>query len=222
MLSPHNPQVIYLGTQFLFRSPDGGESWERLSEDLTYNDPDRMDDVSFQSIAVLDESPLKFGLIYVGTDDGRVHVTRNHGNDWTDITAGLPDGKHAGRVTASAFEKGTVYLALNGKRDDDFAAYVYASTDYGASWTDIGKGLPGGPVNVIREDPKNQDVLYVGTDLGVYVSKDKGKTWSVLGGNLPTTYVHDLVVHPRDSIMVIATHGRGLWAINVKSIQKND
>ncbi len=220
LLSPHNPRVIYLGTQFLFRSPDGGRTWERLSEDLTYNDPNRMDDVSFQSIAVMDESPLKFGLVFVGTDDGRIHVTRNHGSDWNDITSGLPYGKHAGRVTASAYEEGTVYLVLNGKRDDDFAAYVYASIDYGATWRDIGNSLPGGPVNVIREDPQRKGILYVGTDLGVYASTDGGRTWSVLGGNLPTTYVHDLVVHPRDGILVAATHGRGMWAIDVNSINK--
>lgn len=222
LLSPHNPRVIYQGSQFLFRSPDGGKTWERLSEDLTYNDPSRMNDVSFQAIAVLDESPLKFGLIYAATDDGRVHMTKNHGDDWIEITAGLPYGKHASRVTASAFDEGTVYLALNGKRDDDFAAYVYSSIDYGTTWTDIGKSLPGGPVNVIREDPKNQDVLYVGTDLGVYVSTNRGASWSVLGGNLPTTYVHDLVIHPRDGILVIATHGRGLWAIGVKSLKKKE
>ena len=220
LLSPHDPRIIYLGLQFLFRSPDGGQTWERLSEDLTYNDPSRMNDVSFQTIAVLDESPLKFGLIYAATDDGRVHVTKNHGADWTEITAGLPYGKHAGRVTASAFEEGTVYLALNGKRDDDFAAYVYSSTDYGATWTDIGISLPGGPVNVIKEDPKNKDILYAGTDMSVFVSPDRGASWAVLGGNLPTTYVHDLLVHPRDGILVIATHGRGIWALDVKSLQK--
>ncbi len=124
------------------------------------------------------------------------------------------------RVVASANKEGTVYVSLNGKRDDDFADYLYKSTDFGKTWADISANIPGGPINVVREDPKNEKVLYVGTDLGVYISIDEGKSWHVLGSKLPTTFVHDLVVHPRDSILVVATHGRGMWAIDVSSIQK--
>lgn len=220
LLSPHNPTIIYLGMQYLYRSLDSGKTWERISPDLTYNNPEQQDDVSFATITAISESPLKFGVIYVGTDDGRVHVSQDHGKNWTEISKKLPFNKHVSRLTPSAFDKGTIYMSLNGLRDDDFADYLYRSTDYGKTWMDISANIPCGPINVIREDPKNEKVLYVGTDLGVYVTTDGGATWHVLGSELPTTFVHDLVVHPHDNIMVIATHGRGMWAIDVSSIQK--
>jgi len=224
MISPHNPFVVYLGLQYLYRSMDRGETWERISPDLTYNNPEEQGKlpyaISFQTISSISESPFRFGLIYVGTDDGRVHITRDGGQSWTDITDGLPYKKHVSRIIASAYDKGTVYLSLNGKRDDDFAVYLYKSTDYGQNWIDIKNNIPCGPINVIREDPNNEKVLYVGTDIGVYVTVDGGQTWHVLGGNLPSTFVHDLVVHPRDNVLVAATHGRGLWVIDdVSSIQ---
>lgn len=218
MISPHNAHIIYHGMQYLFRSLNRGDTWERISPDLTYNNPDEMGElpyaISFQTITSISESPLKFGLIYVGTDDGRVHVTRDGGSSWTEIVESLPYKKHVSRVIASAYSEGTVYLALNGKRDDDFAAYLYKSEDYGKTWVDITNNIPCGPINVIREDPENEKVLYVGTDLGVYVSTDGGQSWHVLGGNLPSTFVHDLVVHPRDNALVAATHGRGMWVID--------
>ena len=220
LLSSHNPSILYIGTQFLHRTLDRGTTWETISPDLTAFNPEQQDDVSFAAISVISESPLKFGLLYVGTDDGKVQVTRDHGNHWTEIGSGLPFNKHVSRVIASAYDEGTVYLSLNGKRDDDFAAYLYKSTDYGETWIDISSNIPCGPINVIREDPKNADVLYVGTDLSVYVSTDGGKNWHVLGSGLPTTFVHDLVVHPRDSILVAATHGRGIYILDVSSVQK--
>ncbi len=218
ILSPHNPTVIYLGLQYLCRSLDSGGTWEKISPDLTYFNPEQQGDVSFATITSISESPLKFGLIYVGTDDGRVHVTRDGGNAWTEISAGLPYNKHVSRLTASAFDRATVYISLNGMRDDDFADYLYKSTDYGSTWVDISGNLPGGPINVVREDPKSAGLLYVGIDLGVYVTTDGGRSWHVLGGNLPTVFVHDLVVHPRDRMVVIATHGRGMWALDVSSL----
>jgi photosystem II stability/assembly factor-like uncharacterized protein len=116
----------------------------------------------------------------------------------------------------------TVYMTQNGKRDDDFTPYVWKSTDFGKTWVDISKGLPLGPVNVIREDPVNKDILYVGTDLAVYVTTDGAKAWQVLGANLPTTYVHNLIVHPRDNMVVIATHGRGMWVLDANPINEKD
>jgi photosystem II stability/assembly factor-like uncharacterized protein len=220
IISPHNPQVIYHGMNYLFRSLDRGDSWERISPDLTYNDKNKKGDIPYQTIFAISESPLKFGLIYVGTDDGRAHVTKDGGKNWLEITNGLAEQKWVSRIAASAFAEGTVYLSQNGKRDDDFAAYLWKSLDYGKTWQDISHNLPGGPVNVIREDPKNKDLLYVGTDLGVYVSMDGGKYWQVLSNHLPTTYVHDLVIHPRDSILVAATHGRGMWAMDVRELQQ--
>jgi photosystem II stability/assembly factor-like uncharacterized protein len=156
----------------------------------------------------------------VGTDDGKVHVTKDEGKTWAEIMEGIPYKKWVSRIVASAFDLGTVYMTQNGKRDDDFAAYVWKSTDYGKTWMDISEGIPLGPVNVIREHPMNRDVLFVGTDIGVYVSKDAGKTWAVLGGNLPSTFVHDLIIHPRDNIIVIATHGRGMWALDAAPFQR--
>ena len=218
ILSPHSPNILYHGMQYVFRSLDRGDTWERISPDLTTNDPATRGDIRYQTLFTISESPLKYGLVYAGTDDGRLWVTKDGGKAWQEITAGLAPGKWMSRVVASAYQLGTVYLSQNGKRDDDFTPYVWKSTDYGKTWTSLAKGIPVGPVNVIREDPVNENILYVGTDMGVYVTTDGGKTWIVLGGNLPTAYVHDLIVHPRDNIIVIATHGRGMWAMDADKV----
>ncbi len=222
ILSPHNPNILYHGMQYLFRSLDRGDIWEKISPDLTYNTPTEMGDIPYHTIFAISESPRRFGLVYVGTDDGRVWVTKDGGKKWEEIVAGLPFQKWVSRLVASQYAEGTVYMAQNGKRDDDFAPYVWKSTDYGKTWVDISKGIPLGPVNVIREDPVDRNILYVGTDIGVYVSKDGGQTWNVLGGNLPSAYVHDLIIHPRDNIVVVATHGRGMWALDANSVNEKD
>ena len=222
IISPHNHKIIYHGMQYLFRSMDQGDTWERISPDLTYNKKDELGDIPFQTLFAISESPLKFGLIYVGTDDGKVHVTKDGGKHWKEIMAGLPYKKWVSRMVASAYDMSTVYMTQNGKRDDDFAAYVWKSTDYGKTWVDISANIPLGPVNVIREDPVDKNILYVGTDTGVYVTKDGGKTWDVLGSNLPSVYVHDLIIHPRDNIIVIATHGRGMWALDANPVNMKD
>lgn len=217
ILSPHDSNVIYHGMQYVFRSPDRGETWQRISPDLTYNDPEKQGKLPFAipyaCLSALSESPLQAGLLYAGTDDGRVHMTRNNGKTWTEITKGLPYNKHVSRVVASKYDKGTVYLTLSGRRDDDFNAYVFKSTDFGKTWTNISSNIPCGPVNVIREDPKVSKILYVGTDFGVFVTLNNGQTWNVVGQNLPTCYVWDLIIHPRDNAIVIATNGRGMWVI---------
>ena len=217
ILSPHNPDIVYHGMQYLFRSLDKGSTWERISPDLTYNDPEKQGDISYQTIFSISESPLKYGLLYAGTDDGRIHITKNGGKNWNEITIGLMKNKWISRVIASGNKMSRVYLTQNGKRDDDFAPYVWKSEDYGKTWDNITANIPLGPVNVIREDPSDEKVLYVGTDTGVYASTNRGKSWSVLG-NLPTVYVQDLVIQPRDNILVIATHGRGIWAIDITPI----
>jgi photosystem II stability/assembly factor-like uncharacterized protein len=222
IISPHNSNTIYHGMQYLFRSRDRGDSWERISKDLTYNVKSKIADIPYQTIFSISESPLKFGLIYVGTDDGKVHVTMDSGKTWKEIMKGLPYQKWVSELVASAYDLSTVYMTQNGKRDDDFAVYVWKSTDYGKTWVDISGNIPRGPVNVIREDPVNKDILYVGTDIGVYVTTDGGKTWNILGGNLPSTFVHDLIIHPRDNIIVIATHGRGMWAMDANPVNKKD
>ena len=220
ILSPHNPGIIYHGTQFVHRSMNEGKTWEKISPDLTYNLDEKKGDIPFQTIFTISESPLKFGVIYAGTDDGRVWMTKNSGTDWIEINKGLPYGKWVSQMEASRFAEGRVYMTQNGKRDDDFAAYVWKSDDYGQTWIDISANIPCGPVNVIREDPKNENILYVGTDIGVYVSLNDGESWETLTGDLPTTYVHDLVIHPRDDIAVIGTHGHGVWVLDVQLIRK--
>jgi len=217
ILSPHNPDIVYLGMQYLFRSIDRGNTWERISPDLTYNDPKKMGDIPYQTLFAISESPLMQGLIYVGTDDGRAHITKDGGKTWTEITRGLVPNKWVSRVVASRYHMGTVYLTQNGKRDDDFAPYIWKSDDYGKTWKSIVSNIPIGPVNVIREDPINQDILYVGTDAGVFVTKDGGNHWEVLG-NLPMTYVLDLVIQERENFIVIGTHGRGVWLMDANEI----
>jgi photosystem II stability/assembly factor-like uncharacterized protein len=218
MISPHNPEIIYHGMQYLLRSLDRGNTWEQISPDLTYNTASEMGDISYHTLTSISESPLKYGLIYVGSDDGKVHMTRDGGKHWQEIMDGLPYQKWISRIVASAFEMGTVFMTQNGKRDDDFTPYVWKSTNYGKTWVDISKGIPVGPVNVIREDPKNKNILYVGTDCGVYVTTDGGTTWNVAGSDLPMTYVHDLVIHPRDNMIAIGTHGRGVWVLDANKI----
>ncbi len=219
LLSPHNPDIVYHGFQYLFRSMNRGETWERISSDLTYNNPEEQGKlpyaISFATITAVDESPFKFGVLYAGTDDGRVWVTMNGGEKWTEITSGLPYKKHVWKIVASKYDPATVYVTLVGRHDDDFNPYIFKSADYGKTWTSIAGNIPGGPVNVVREDPKKKGILYAGTDTGVYVSLDDGKTWNVLGNGMPATnYVWDLAVHPRDNALIIATNGRGMWMID--------
>ncbi|MGA2532283.1 MAG: hypothetical protein ABSG19_04515 [Candidatus Aminicenantales bacterium] len=218
VLSPHNPLIVYHGFQYLFRSMDRGDTWERISPDLTYNNPEQQGKwpfaIPFATITAVDESPFKFGVLYAGTDDGRVWVTKACGEAWTEITAGLPFNKHVWKIVASKYDPATVYVTLVGRHDDDFNPYIFKSADYGKTWMSIAGNIPGGPVNVVREDTKTKDILYAGTDTGIYVSLDGGKAWNVLGGGLPTTYVWDIAVHPRDNCLIIATNGRGMWIID--------
>jgi photosystem II stability/assembly factor-like uncharacterized protein len=186
---------------------------------LSHDAAERQGDIPFQTLTSLDESPLKFGLLYAGTDCGRLHMSPDGGKSWIDRTAGVVPGKWVSRVIASRHAVGTAYCAQNGKHDDDFAAYLFRSRDHGETWEDLGSGLPGGPINVVREDPRHADVLYVGSDLGVYVSVDAGTSWQVVGKGLPICFVHDLLVHPRDHLLVVATHGRGMWTLDVGKVR---
>jgi len=221
ILSPHNSNILYHAMQYVFRSRDRGDTWERISPDLTYNDVNKIGDISYQTIFSLSESPIKFGLIYAGTDDGRLHVTKNGGQDWNEILNGLPKNKCISRIVASQYQLNRVYMTQNGKRDDDFQVYIWKSDDYGENWEDISGNIPLGPVNVIREDIRNRNILYAGTDIGVYISKDQGKSWEILG-DLPSCYVHDIAIHPRDNVMVIATHGRGMFALDLDKVNNRN
>jgi hypothetical protein len=160
------------------------------------------------------------GLIWVGTDDGRAHVTRDHGNSWTDLTpiiqeAGGPKDYWVSRVHASASDRATAYVAKSGYRRDDFRPFLFKTTDFGKTWSSISERLPERPVNVIVEDMKNPDLLFLGNDSGIYVSNDGGGNWLAMRGNMPTVAVHDLVIHPRESDLVAGTYGRGVWITDV-------
>ena len=217
ILSPHNSRVVYHGMNCVFRSMDQGETWTKISDDLTFNDPEKQGNISYATLTALSESPKKFGVLYAGSDDGRLHVTQDSGQTWSEINNGVPY-QWISRVVASKFDEGTVYLTQNGKRDNDFQVYVYRSNDYGQTWQDIAEGIPGGPVNVIYEDPFYKGLLYVGTDMGVYVSLDDGNTWETLGTELPITFVHDLALQERDKVLVAATHGRGMFTLRLQRV----
>ena len=217
LLSEHNPDILYFGANKLFRSLDQGRHWRAISGDLSRSQ--ERGDVPFATITTVSESPREFGLLVAGTDDGLVWVTEDGGVEWREITRGLVKDRWVSRVVLSAHDRNRVYASLNGYRDDDMAAYVYVSDDLGKRWRSISANLPAEPVNVIKEDPVNADVLYVGSDRGVYVSIDRGRSWQSLQSNLPNVPVHDLVVHPRDRELVAGTHGRSVWIVDVLPLQ---
>jgi photosystem II stability/assembly factor-like uncharacterized protein len=219
LMSPHDNNTIYHGFQYLFKSTDQGETWKRISGDLTYNNKEKMGRtpyaINHQAITALDESPLTKGMLYAGTDDGRVWITVNDGNEWKEITKGLPENVHVSRLVASKYNANTIYVSLSDRREDNIRPHIYRSTNNGTTWTALVTDLPHSPVNVIREDPVSPNILYCGTDMGVYVSRDKGRSWQSIQGNLPASVsVNDLFVHPRDLNIVIATYGRGVWVLD--------
>ncbi|MFC2164164.1 WD40/YVTN/BNR-like repeat-containing protein [Acidobacteriota bacterium] len=218
ILSSHNPKILYWGSQYLHRSDDRGDSWQTISPDLTDNDPQRRGNVPFGAITTISESSITPGLVWVGTDDGNIHLTKNGGKNWIRVN-GLED-KWASRVEASHFDEGTAFVSLNGYREDDCQVYLYRVMDFGKTVEDIGAGVPGGPINVIREDLENQNVLYLGTDTGVFISLNKGKTWDSLTAGLPVVPVHELVVHPRDKMLVAGTYGRSIYVLDISPIQQ--
>jgi photosystem II stability/assembly factor-like uncharacterized protein len=225
-LSPHNPQIVYAGAQLLFRSLDRGDHWEKISPDLTTNDPSKVGhNVPFCTITTISESPVKAGVIWVGTDDGKVQLTTNHGGAWTDVTpalvaAGAPADRWVSRVFASPFDANTAFVAKNGYRNDDFTPYLYRTTDGGKTWTSISANLPKAAVNVVVQDRKNKNLLIIGDDIGVFVSIDSGASWSQLKANLPTVSVTDLTIHPREGDLVLGTYGRGFWTGNITPLQE--
>lgn len=213
IISAHHADILYLGANKLFRSFDQGRHWTAISPDLTKDKPNG--DVPFSTLKDVSESPLKFGLVYTGADDGTVKMTPDGGVQWFDISTPQKD-KWVTRVVASRYDEKVVYVAQSGYREDDFAPYLWKSNDQGKSWTSIVGNLPNQTINVVREDPNRKDILYVGTDMGVYVSFDGGKLWETLPGGLPNTPVHDLTVQARDKELVIASHARSVWALPLK------
>lgn len=232
VISPHDANTLYFGANHLFRSRDRGDSWVRLGGDLTRAlDRDTLPIMGrqgpgglgrhegtapFGNIATLDESTIRAGLLVVGTDDGVIQTSRDDGTSWlpTESFTGVPALTYVSRVITSAHDENTIYATFDGHRNNDFAPYVFTSTDFGRTWTSITANLPAfGSVQVIREHPRNADVLFVGTEFGVFVSIDRGRAWTELP-NFPTVAVHDLAVHPRENDLIIGTHGRGIWVLD--------
>lgn len=219
-LSVHNQDILYFGSQMLHRSMDKGNNWETISDDLTQGG--KKGNVPYGTLVTIHESPLKFGLVYTGSDDGLIHLTKDGGNNWQRISDKLPQNYWISRVQASAHDEGTVYASINGYRWDNFEALIFKSDNYGTSWKQIGKDLPAEPVNVFKEDPVNKNILYVGTDHGLYISLDGGKTFMGMNKSMPFAPVHDLVIHPREKDLVVGTHGRSIYIANVEHLQQLD
>ena len=189
-----------------------------MSGDLTRGKKEG--NVPYGTIVTLSESPLRFGLIYAGTDDGNIQLTKDGGYTWTLVSNNLPKELYVSRVIASGFKEGRVYATLNGYRNDNFTPWLYVSEDYGKTWNSLGSNLPSEPLNVIREDPEYEDILYLGSDNGLYASFNRGKTFMPLGNNLPSVPVHDIVIQKTANEIVIGTHGRSIYIASLDDIYK--
>ncbi|RAU84073.1 WD40/YVTN/BNR-like repeat-containing protein [Pontibacter arcticus] len=217
-LSRHNQDIIYLGSNKLHRSLKKGDDMEALSGDLTNGG--RKGDVSYGTLTSIEESPIRFGLLYTGSDDGAINVSKDGGYNWERISDKLPQNLWVSTLVASDHKEGRVYTSLNGYRYDDFTPYLYVSENNGKNWERLGNGLPQEAINVVKEDPKNPDLLYVGTDHSLYISLDRGKNFMRMASQMPAVAVHDLIVHPRENDLVVATHGRGIYITNVEHLQQ--
>lgn len=218
MLSSHNQDIVYFGSNKFHRSMNQGDDFETLSGDLTKGGI--KGDVSYGTLTSISESPLRFGLIYTGSDDGLVHVSKDAGQTWTNVSAGLPVDFWVGNVQASSHVEGRVYVSFNGYRWDNFEPMVYVSNDYGKSWSSISANLPKEPVNVIKEDLKDANILYVGTDHGAYVSLNMGKSYMAFSKDLPAVAIHDLAIHPRANDLILGSHGRSIFIADVTALQQ--
>ncbi len=216
-ISTHAPDVVYTGTQKVLRSMDRGDTWVELSGDLTRRP--LMGDVPFGTITALTESPKRFGLLFAGTDDGLVHMTKDSGLTWTDISKGLPQRLWVSRLEPSYFQEGTIFIVLNAYRNDTQETHLYKSMDYGITWQSIKGNLPEENFNVLREDPSNSSILYAGSDTGVYASLDGGRSWNVLGKGLPRVPVHDMIIQPKAKELVLGTHGRSIYVAPINILQ---
>ena len=244
-VSTHDHNTIYYGGNYLFKSTDRGDSWTRLGGDLTTgvdrnklpilgkvpdkNTLSRHDGVQdYPTITTLSESPVTPNVLWVGTDDGNLQVTRDGGKSWKNVAdrvKGVPKGTYVSRVLASKYAEGTAYATFDGHRSDDYNVYIYATTDYGETWKAIRNGIPdsAGTVHVVREHPRNQNLLFAGTEFGLWVSWDRGANWTALKNNLPTVPVDDIEIQARDNDLVLATHGRSIWIFDdLAPIEKFD
>ena len=230
VMSPHDPQTLYVGGNHVLRTTDGARTWTIISPDLSTNDrvktdpnsggltPDTSGAETHCTVVALAESPQTRGVIWAGTDDGNVQVTRDGGKTWSNVRgniSGVPAGIWVSSVEASHFDEGTAYVTFDGHRSDALTTWVFKTTDYGQTWTNIANNLPTNePLYVVREDVKNRDLLFVGSEFAVHASLDGGKRWHKLGDGMPTVATHDLVIHPRDGDLIAATHGRGFYVLD--------
>ena len=244
IISPHDPKTLYYGGNHLFKSTDRGDTWVRLGEDLTTGAvrdqqpilgkvPKRGETLSLHDgvvawpcITAIAESPVRAGVLYAGTDDGNLQVSRDGGKTWSNVAShmpGVPKGAYVSRIETSHKEEGTVYVTFDNHRSGDFAIYIYASKNHGDSWTKITNGIPvaAGTVHVIREDPANPNLLFAGTEFGLFVTFNRGLNWERLKNGLPTVPVFDLQIHPRDHDLILATHGRSIWIMdNITALEE--
>ena len=234
LISPHDSQVIYAGAQMLLKSTDRGDHWTEISPDLSSHPADKIlpeseggvpGGIPWFAISSISESPTTAGVIWAGTSDGKVQLTRNGGGAWTDRSpvidalGGRPDA-YVSRVVASAHAAGRAYVSKSGYKFDDFRPFVYRTNDFGATWTSIAGNLPQQPVNVIAEDPQNPDVLFVGNDTGVFVTIDQGAHWTKMNNTIPNVPIHDLLIHPRDRDLILGSYGRGIFVANIRALEE--
>ncbi len=250
LVSPYDPSTIYFGDNMVMKSTDRGDTWTAISPDLTVNDPAKQGgtgNVTYATISTLDESPIVPGLLWAGTDDGNVQVSKDDGKSWTNVRDKIPGhpGFWVSRVEPSHLSPGTAYMTITGHRHDDFRPFIWKTTDFGQTWTSIASNLPKQAINVVREDPRNADLLFVGTDLGVYVSLNGGQAWTKMTGSpapatasggrgggrgagpvsrergfFPANPVADLKIQPRDHELIVATHGRGIFIADIEPYEE--
>jgi photosystem II stability/assembly factor-like uncharacterized protein len=224
LISPHDADVLYVGASRVLRSTFRGENLTAISPDLSVNSEKTRNgrgNIQYGTITALDESPIIPGLLWAGTDDGNVQVTRDGGTTWANVRDKIPGhpGYWVSRVVASHHDPAVAYVTVTGLRNDDFKPFVWKTSDYGQTWTSIAGNLPNEPINVIREDHRNPQLLFIGTDLGLHASLDGGKSWEAFRGTMPRQPVYDLQIHPRDNELVVATHGRGIYIADISPLQ---
>ena len=214
LISPHNSKTLYHAGNYVFKSSNRGDNWDVISPNLS-----KSSEPGKQSTAAgaLEVSKLKQGLVYVGMDKGSFWVTKTDGQSWEEHSSGLPNN-YIRSICASGFQESRVYMSMSGINYDDLNNYIYVSEDYGENWTSIKSNLPNEVVNVILEDPFYENILYAGLYRGLYISFDRGQSWSILGTNLPTASVSDIVIQQREKDLIISTHGRGIYMLNLSPI----
>jgi hypothetical protein len=215
-LSKYDHKTLYQAGNYLMKSTDRGDTWQAISPNLAHSSVTEKKSVAAGTTV---ESPLAKGLLYVGTDRGAFWVSKNDGATWEEHSIGIASN-YIRSISPSNHRIERVYMAMTGINYDDLHGYVYVSEDYGKNWKSIADGLPDEPVNVIKEDPTNENLLYAGTMRGVYVSLDRGASWDYLGVNMPATAVADLEIHEGSQDLIVATHGRGIYKTNLKPLQQ--